>query len=362
MTPHASAPELWTSLRPLPRLAGPASQKAEDEGWNGITFGDTQNLLGEPFVALGTAIGATTVIRLSTGVTNPYTRHPAVTASAIMCANIESGGRVELGIGRGDSALAHIGMAPVSVAKLRDFLEIERMYLSGMPVPVSRLTGNSTGAIGSSLPLGVAPAESRMLWLSELKKLGVELPHEPVPIWVAATGPSVIRTAAELGDRVTLALGAEPSRVRWAVDLVRAVNASVPIAAYVTVIVDDDLERAFELGKGGIATRARFLAMHGRAHESVGANDAQMLSEVPRAYDMDLHGRAGPQAEVITREFAERFAIFGPAGACVDRLIELAELGIDRFHIRGVSSGEDPLAAEEINQRFVREVMPHFSN
>ncbi|HXA32982.1 MAG TPA: LLM class flavin-dependent oxidoreductase, partial [Acidimicrobiales bacterium] len=75
-----------------------------------MTLGDSQNMSGDPYVALGTAIASSTTIRMSTGVTNPLTRRPVVTASAIMSGAIESGGRVELGVGRGDSALAHIGL------------------------------------------------------------------------------------------------------------------------------------------------------------------------------------------------------------------------------------------------------------
>ena len=90
--------EFWTHARTLPRQVGPAARRAESEGWAGMTLGDSQNRSGDPYVALGTAIAATTTIRMSTGVTNPFTRHPVVTASAILSADIESGGRVELGV------------------------------------------------------------------------------------------------------------------------------------------------------------------------------------------------------------------------------------------------------------------------
>jgi 5,10-methylenetetrahydromethanopterin reductase len=40
-------------------------------------------------------------IQLGTGVTNPYTRHPAVAAGAVASIQGESGGRAVLGIGRG---------------------------------------------------------------------------------------------------------------------------------------------------------------------------------------------------------------------------------------------------------------------
>jgi 5,10-methylenetetrahydromethanopterin reductase len=281
-----------------------------------------------------------------------------VTASAILCADIESGGRVELGVGRGDSALAHIGLAPVSVAAFRDFLEMERLYLTGSSVPIDRAAQGALRRVGAGLPLGVVPKESRMMWIDELRQMGVDPGTRTVPIWTAATGPKVIEAAAELCDRVTFALGADPKRVEWGVELARSARPEVALGAIVTVVVDDDRDRAFALSRGGIATFVRFSAMHGRVHGMVSERDARVMLEVPKAYDMYQHARTGPQAEVIDRDFAERFAILGPVGYCVDRLLELAELGIDRFHIGGASRGEDPELADAANRRFVEQVMP----
>jgi 5,10-methylenetetrahydromethanopterin reductase len=349
--------EFWTHARTLPRQVGPAARRAESEGWAGVTLGDSQNMSGDPYVAMGTVIAATTTIRMSTGVTNPLTRHPVVTASAIMSAHIESGGRVELGVGRGDSALAHIGIPPVSVETLEEFLEVARLYLQGAAVPIERAAQGSSRLIGDSLPLGTVPTESRLMWLDELAELGVIDGRPSVPLWVVASGPRTIRLAARLCDRVTLAVGADPERVRWAIDMARATNPDVAIGAYVTVVVDDDADRALALSKGGIATFVRFSGMHGQVHGVVSEDDHRIMLEVPRRYDMYQHARTGPQADVITREFAERFAIIGPAGFCTERLEELAGLGIDRFHITGASRGQEERDVDDANRRFVEEVM-----
>ena len=63
---------------------------------------------------------------LGTGVTNSATRVAAATANSITSVHRVSNGRAVLGIGRGDSALAHLGRAP---ARLRQF---ER-YVAGIP-------------------------------------------------------------------------------------------------------------------------------------------------------------------------------------------------------------------------------------
>ena len=176
-------------------------------------------------------------------------------------------------------------------------------------------------------------------------------------MWVVASGPRTIRLAARLCDRVTLAVGADPERVRWAIDMARATNPDVAVGAYVTVVVDDDPDRALALSKGGIATFVRFSGMHGQVHGVVSEDDHRIMLEVPRRYDMYQHARTGPQADVITREFAERFAIIGPAGFCTERLEERAGLGIDRFHITGASRGQEERDVDDANRRFVEEVM-----
>jgi 5,10-methylenetetrahydromethanopterin reductase len=73
--------ELFTMSIPEPSLVEYFATHAEAEGWDGITFTDSQNLVGDPFI--GIAIGARVTERLQfmTGVSNPATRHPAALAT-----------------------------------------------------------------------------------------------------------------------------------------------------------------------------------------------------------------------------------------------------------------------------------------
>ena len=54
----------------------------EEQGFDGVSFVDSQNLSGDVYVAMTTAVQATEILQVSSGVTNPVTRHPAVTAGA----------------------------------------------------------------------------------------------------------------------------------------------------------------------------------------------------------------------------------------------------------------------------------------
>jgi alkanesulfonate monooxygenase SsuD/methylene tetrahydromethanopterin reductase-like flavin-dependent oxidoreductase (luciferase family) len=59
------------------------------------------------------------------------TRDRAVLASAFNTLQQESGGRMWLGIGRGDSSLAHIGKEPAPVSALERYVIQLQQYLRG---------------------------------------------------------------------------------------------------------------------------------------------------------------------------------------------------------------------------------------
>ena len=163
--------ELWMLTFPPPGAAGLVARFAEDAGWDGVVFADTQNLAADVYGSLCLAAASTSTLLLGTGVTNPVTRHPAVTASAIATVQAAAGGRTVLGIGRGDSSLAHLGREPERVAAFEAYLVRVQGYLRGEPVDLGE---------------GVT---SRNEWIG-----GNGLPK--VPVDVAATGPRVIGIGA----------------------------------------------------------------------------------------------------------------------------------------------------------------------
>ena len=104
--------ELWNLGVARPRGAASDARRLEDAGWSGFAMVDSQNLSGDVYVALAMAADATTRIGLGPGVTNPATRQAATTAGAIASVQRVSNGRAVMAIGRGDSALAHLGRSP----------------------------------------------------------------------------------------------------------------------------------------------------------------------------------------------------------------------------------------------------------
>jgi hypothetical protein len=87
--------EVWTNGAGMPSAFVRRAQWAEAAGFDGITIVDSQNLSGDCYIALAMAAAATTRIKLGTGVTNPFTRHPAVTAGAIATVQPRYVGRLQ---------------------------------------------------------------------------------------------------------------------------------------------------------------------------------------------------------------------------------------------------------------------------
>ena len=344
--------EVWTNSAGMPSQVARRAERAEASGYDGMTMVDSQNLSGDCYIALAMASIGTERLKLGTGVTNPFTRHPAVTACAIATVQAVSQGRAVMGIGRGDSALAHLGFSPSPVRRFEDYLERLQGYLKGEEVPFE------AGGNVDALRLANQPVSSKIEWIRPGR-------YPKVPVDVAATGPKVIAAAARHADSITLAVGADPERIRWGMETARAARSKAGLepvmtfGAYVNVVVHDDPEVGRKLGEGGVSLFARFSAMHGSAVGPTSPEEKRVMEGIHDAYDMTRHSRAGsPQAAVITSEFANEFGIFGSPAECLERLRGLVALGLTRLVIVGSSSGAEPEEAARAEQRFVEEVLP----
>jgi hypothetical protein len=91
----------------------------------------------------------------------------------------------------------------------------------------------------------------------------------------------------------------------------------------------------------------------------IGEAQRQTLEAVHDAYDMNAHFTHGsPQSKALTDEAIDAFGIAGPASYVVDRLQELASLGLTRFFLQGAGIGADPEEAGAANKRLVEQVLP----
>ena len=354
--------ELWTLTHSAPRNALRVAQRAEAAGWAGMLVVDSQNLAADSYVGLTWAANGTSRIGLGTGVTNSVTRHPAVTASAALALQDVSGGRMVLGIGRGDSALAHLGRSPARLAGFTRYVDVLQRYLRGERVPFDLIPLADEIAQGvSELQLADHPSESRILWHPG---------GEKVPVEVAATGPKVIAMAGRLADRVMFTLGAVPERIRWGIETARRARSdagldpdAIKFGAYVNLVCHPERATARLLVRGGLTTFARFSVMHGETSGPASEAELAVLKSLHSGYDMKAHTRSdSQQAELMSDEFVDRFAIVGNPEECISRLAELRSLGLDKIAISGASMGSDRDEARRAFKLLDEVIVPEFAS
>ena len=336
--------QLWTTQVASARGAARTAQETEAAGWDGMLVVDSQNLSGDPYVSLALAAVATKRIGLGTGVTNSVTRHAAATATAITSVDRISNGRAVLGIGRGDSALAHLGRAPARLKQFERYLKQLQAYLAGDSVAFGEIDiPHEFAPPMSELHLHDAPPDSRIGWIAE----GVKKGSAKVPVEVAASGPKVIAMSALHAERVMFTLGADVERLHWGIDLARKTRRdagldpdAIAFGAYINMGCHTDVEKARGLVRGGLTTFARFSVMHGKANGPVSAKDREQLETLVTNYDMKQHTRADSrQAGTLADDFVDRFAVVGSPDRCVERLKSLAALGLDKVAISGGTRG-----------------------
>src|SRR6478672_5019938 len=210
------------TLKPdmTPDRAVALARQAEQAGFGYGWLFDSHVLWLDPYPLLTMIALNTERMRLGTCVTNPASRVPSVTASVLATLNIISGGRMDLGIGRGDSARRVLGKKPTTLARLEESVKIIKDLAEGRP----------TDYDGEQI---------RMDWA------GGEL-----PVWIAGYGPKALNLAGRVADGVILQF-ADPDLIAWCLGFVwqGAKEAgrdpkAVEIMAAAPVWVSDDLALA----------------------------------------------------------------------------------------------------------------------
>src|SRR6202048_1300 len=128
---------------PVERIVA-LTRQAEASGFQYGWIFDSHVLWLEPYPLLTLMAENTKKMRLGTCVTNPASRDITVTASLFATLNLISDGRMELGIGRGDSSRRVLGKKPVSwsqletaVATFRELTAGKEIQYEGQPTRLS---------------------------------------------------------------------------------------------------------------------------------------------------------------------------------------------------------------------------------
>lgn len=302
------------------RALGDVARLMEDRGYALLGLGDSQSVFRELYVSLTACALATTRLRLGPTVTNPITRHPAVTASAIATLDELSGGRAFLGVGSGDSAVYNLGQRLTSLETLRRTLVTLKTLMRGEP----------------------ADFEGRAIhtrWITR-----------PVPLWIAAEGPRTLELAGELCDGVIVGTGLTP-------EVIDDSLACLARGARKAGRALEDLD-VWWFAKGNLAdTRARAVAdikmalaasaNHGfrvtLEGKHVPPEHHEAIRELQRRYAFHQHEHLGATANArltdelgLTAYLAERFAIAGTPDECAAKVERLRRLGVSQLLITAI--------------------------
>jgi 5,10-methylenetetrahydromethanopterin reductase len=337
-----SNPELWMLAFPFAGAFAPVARMVEELGFDGLGIVDTQNVAGDPYGELCVAAHVTKHLKLRTAVTNPVTRHPAVTASAIATVQAESGGRAVLGIGRGDSAVAKIGERAPSSEVFARYISQVQGFLRGEEVTLDN------------------GYRSRNEWIARLGAL------PKVPVDIAATGPRVIEVGARLADSISFAVGADPERLAWAMDYARQARrqagldpSTLKLGAFLNVVVHPDAARARAMARGTVGVIAHFSGMSRDSAAGMWADDRAVVQKIGETYDMSRHARGDARHALLMDDaFLDRFAIAGSPSHCVKRFETVLKLGLDHLIIVGPGGDVLPIDAMQSLGFFSTEVMP----
>jgi probable F420-dependent oxidoreductase len=318
---------------PVSRLVDMAGL-AEDSGFDYAWIWDSHVLWQEVYPIFTLMAANTERIKIGPCVTNPITRDVTVTASALATLNEISGGRMVMGIGRGDSARRVIGKAPVTVERMeaacrqiKDLVEGREIDFEGTP--------------------------TRLKWSR----------GDPLEVWVAAYGPKALACVGRVADGLVMQL-ADPYIIEWSLPYVRRAAEGagrrfedIMIMAAAPAYVTDDLRHAREQVRWFPALVSNHVVDLVKRYSTTDL--PQELTDYIRArdhYDYADHGRTGAEhAQFVTDEVVDRFCVIGAAEDCIRKLKELETLGVHQFNI--YSMVDDP---EGVIRAFGKDVIPAF--
>src|SRR5258708_24046534 len=132
------------------------TQQAESSGFTYGWIFDSHVIWMEPFPLLTLMAANTKAMRLGTCVTNPAVRDVTVSSSLFATLNVFSRGRMQVGIGRGDSSRRVLGKKPTTLENLEEFVRTFRALNGGKSVELDGVSTRFPWAT-AGVPAGPGP-------------------------------------------------------------------------------------------------------------------------------------------------------------------------------------------------------------
>jgi 5,10-methylenetetrahydromethanopterin reductase len=154
--------------------------RAEELGFSHAWFFDTQMLSADPFVAMAAAAMTTSRIKLGTGVLIPSNRIAPVAATAFASLNKLAPGRIVFGASTGFTGRRTMGLGAVKLADLEEYVRVIQALWRG-----------------ETVEFAVEGKRRKIRLLNP--ELGLINTHDPMPTYIAASGPKARALTAKLG-------------------------------------------------------------------------------------------------------------------------------------------------------------------
>jgi probable F420-dependent oxidoreductase len=307
------------------------TRQAEGAGFDYGWIFDSHVLWKEPYPLLTLMAANTRKMHLGTCVTNPAVRDLTVTSSLFATLNLISQGRMELGIGRGDSSRRVMGKKPVTSAHLEQAVRTFRELTDGHEIEYE---GQRT----------------RLTWASGSPR-----------VWIAGYGPKVLHLAGKIADGVILQF-ADPNLISWCLGFVKeGAQAAgrdprrIEVMSAAPVWVSNDLKVARERVRwfpALVSNHVADLISRYKPEELPEALTAYLRKRT--GYDYLHHCEVGSDnADFVSDEVVDRFCLVGPVKAHLEKLRALAAAGVTQFNIY-LMCGEE----EQTLEIYQREVLP----
>jgi len=324
---------------PAERLASIA-QMAEALGYEYLWVAD-ERFFREVYASLALCALRTRRIRLGPCVTDPYSRHPALTAMAIATLDEIAGQRAVLGMGAGVSGFRELGIKRERAGvAMREAVEVIRRLLAGETVTYS----------GKAVALDAAHLDFRPV-------------RADVPVYIASQRPVGCRAAGAVADGAIMQgcvadrlLAFFRDRVAEGARQAARAPSAVELVARINVCIHDDRRAARDLMRPTIvrslaAQRPDYFTF-ATAGLSVPPPLAARLEGLSYSHDPRPLQEA---AAFVPDEFVDAVALAGPPDDVAAGVIRLAKSGIGQFLLYPMSPDG---RIETTIERFQREVMP----
>jgi 5,10-methylenetetrahydromethanopterin reductase len=314
--------------------------RAEALGYDDLWVAD-ERFFREAYTILGLIAARTGRIRLGPGVTDPYSRHAALTAMAVATLDEVSGGRALLGLGAGVSGFRELGVdAARSAVAIREAVEVIRRLLAGQTVTVK-----GTAVRFDDGRLDFVPARAA------------------VPIYVASQREAGCRVAGRVADGAIMQGCVAAPLLRFFRDAVaegarRAGRdpGRVELVARINVCIADDARVARDVMRPTIvrslaAQRPDFFTFRTAGLELPAPLREQVL-RLPYTHDPAPLTKLAP---LVPDAVIDAVTLAGSPGEVADGVVRLARGGIGQLMVYPLGPDRDIQATLE---RFQTEVMP----